>query len=805
MQKHVSLSRSVPVDAYEKFFDRYERQHPLINEAEFELDASDPHSEPSEQRRCVYRNRAKTRAQMLRNWCSGHPTTPPNFWTPYLENGKAGIGIALFFNFIKDYMLAWLGMCIYAFYALVEYSYGDGPTLSAAEYEEINRNPPDLLKISISNLGDKRVSLGLMVTDMLFCLLFLIFVYHQKQREHSKIVSLQRNRVNASDYSFQLTGLPRLPYKTSELADFFSSFGSVSNVKIVVDCTKIVDIRREQKIAVRNYDHCVSQEKLHPQRPWYWSWISSEDVDHEDNKVLKVLQYIGFARDQHYWKRQVERLEQEYALALLQPAQPTGRAFITFDSIDAAIDCKEVYMKASIMRTCQLIFCYTGPPRFRYRNIFLSDVPEPQDILWENIGYSSFQQFLRKCRSICLALIFVVTATAMTTHWLDQDSTIETGDSFAIAFVVAFANFMVTRVLCLYVPRERHYSLTGTQTGLCIKLITFLLINSILIVFVSALIASSNGTDGNDPSFDLQEFWKTPEFVEVYSLTMITASAGPIIRRFVLQYTRILREWIYDSTAYTESDFEKVYANPPFDLAEAYAYAFHVMFLALIISPLAPIVLIVCFLAFVAHYFVCRYMILRVNGPPPPYEMKLALRLERFAPISVALHMAASCACFSLQGVDYEDSVIYAALHGEYAKNLFTDRFDAQDNFLFFYWILTALTIVFTVVVPLTPIRSIMQNIPCFRREQFIVSEKLALANPLSFNQAVTSRYFVPYQPPMLQEDHPQERATKMDDYIDQLDKRLLGEVLWDPAYMIDSDTASPSSPHVTRSAAQRS
>eukprot|EP00002_Diphylleia_rotans_P029409 TRINITY_DN5992_c0_g1_i2.p1 TRINITY_DN5992_c0_g1~~TRINITY_DN5992_c0_g1_i2.p1 ORF type:complete len:798 (+),score=108.58 TRINITY_DN5992_c0_g1_i2:83-2476(+) len=723
-------------------------------------------------RRQQWADSAKRRAQSLRNWCSDSPFVQTPLDTPVLKSGEAGIGIALFFHFVKEYAIAFGFLSIVSIFAAVEYGLGEGPNLPNAYYSTFNESPSGLVVISITNLGSQRPSTSLLVADLLASIFFLIFVYMQKHYEHERILTMRNFKVSSTYYTVEIRGLPKLSYKEKELTDFFSRFGTVYKSQIVALPPKLIELRALRSQARYQLEHSIAFESANAPNPWYYQIAGLDGRTDRATRRRGFFQKLGIGRDSFYWSQYIANLDSEIQEAEKNRPRPIGRAFIIFEDVQSAIHCKEVYMGTQLARTCELIWCYTGPPKFRFRTLEALDAPEPLDIIWENLGYGNFSRFSRQFMTFLVCGGVIGLGMVVNAEILDEEEDYNPGFPLAAAFLVGILNYGLTAFLCAVVPLERHHSHTGLQTGLSAKIFFVTLLNSLVSILLACLLATHEGLhQTRDLGWD--DFYKIPDFVEGYTLVVLALVSGPLTRRLLQPLYYKYRIQFLLPGCFTRHDFDNAYKNPSFNLAEAYAFALEVIFISIALSPIAPIIVVFAFLGLVAHYWVCKYIILRVSGPPPPYEVKLALRLERLLPTCITLHLIVASFAYSTQGVSYEGSVLESVLTLNFLSRAFSEGDESQDYILVLYWALTGLLVLWHFVIPLTPLYWIFTWIKSYRHEHMIVTKKVMRMHPKKFSEALQIGDVSLYEPPVDEEDPEEDRGAKVEQYLQRSFQRL--------------------------------
>ena len=156
-------------------------------------------------------------------------------------------------------------------------------------------------------------------------------------------------------------------------------------------------------------------------------------------------------------------------------------------------------------------------------NLKIERAPEPEDIIWGNIGLSDGQKLCRKFVTFSITII-ILGLSFLAVYGLSVAQLNNAGNSFLsilISLVISLINILISRIywfnhleaikyLSIY---ERDYTTIKYQTSLAIKSIIASLVNSILIPMIANRFIKSNIYAKNGLADDIFMLGLTNAFV----------------------------------------------------------------------------------------------------------------------------------------------------------------------------------------------------------------------------------------------------------------------------------------------------
>ena len=88
----------------------------------------------------------------------------------------------------------------------------------------------------------------------------------------------------------------------------------------------------------------------------------------------------------------------------------------------------------------------------------------------------------------------------------------------------------------------------------------------------------------------------------------------------------------------TQRELNKLYEGPPLDIAKGYSEVLLILALTMFYTPLLPILPVIAFFGLLFHYWIKKYMLLRINKIPESMGEDLAIGLTTGLPLLPSLY-----------------------------------------------------------------------------------------------------------------------------------------------------------------------
>ena len=297
---------------------------------------------------------------------------------------KYGIGVYLFFDFLRCLSWAFLILSILSIPKLIIYSFGDG----LSEEQSL----PFYIKWSLANLstdgkanidgvvGDYKRSVFI-TTDFLFYLVFNAFLLFYMWRINHKTKEIEMKEYTLVDYAIKIENLPS-EVKFKKIDQKFTKYGPIVQIYILRKVSKILE--------------------------------SFKEIDKKKKKIEKLLKKC---KDQKKFVKAMKQLE-ELNIKLDQMAVDKQKVeplmvFITFEypisRINALRDF-ERYKTGSCLRGKKSTLKLNGGDE---KSIWVSTSDNPLNINYENLEYTSRQKFWRSVLVMLISAGLILFALGM--------------------------------------------------------------------------------------------------------------------------------------------------------------------------------------------------------------------------------------------------------------------------------------------------------------------------------------------------------------------------------------------------------
>lgn len=468
---------------------------------------------------------------------------------------------------------------------------------------------------------------------VVFCIIFLqICRFYQRKEAFKCDVKL----VTVSDYSIEVTGFP-VETKLSEIRDFFLGLESLINMNL-----HIIDINRSFFISdfvesTRKMEDLIRQKtslELH--------------ISLSENELLEKKKFEAYRKKLLQVEAQIEilyeQLKEEKKL-FKEKCRFTGTVFITFETPEEARTVKRlfeisfwntilIYLKKSVNMENKLLFkdCF----------LHIRRAPEPDDVLWENLGVS-WEVKLKKrlittlatlailCMSFCLILLISYFQFFIQKNNLAQGLELMFVNSFGATLIV-FVNYTLNFSIEKFTRSEKHSTLTNYNSALTEKKIVAVFFNTAIIyILISVYFLNFAGKNG------LVENLKY-----IYLSNMIITIILQFFDPFYLLrlWNRRNLEKAPEKSGYTQSEANALYEGPTQNIPFLFSSVVNMILFTSFYGSLVPFGAILGMITLVSWYWTYKYLLLRRSSVPNllgkamAYEM---IEYAEFAPFLFAL------------------------------------------------------------------------------------------------------------------------------------------------------------------------
>lgn len=615
-----------------------------------------------------------------------------------------GVGIYLYFKFLKQLAKLFIFLFILSLPL----------TLSNLASQKIDQTALRFEQTTIGNLGDveefdsisypdyidmsflsdfkiqvnantnsiKKADAGIVFgwSDLIGVISFLLFLVYVDAKLQKEAIATDDANITVSDYTIQVTGLPKECYNREEIQHHFqkkNDYGQVVDVAICYNDTGIIR---------RYMDKCEVMEK-------YQSAIKKESKRKKIESLKKKINKIN---------AQISKIKKKYSKYAIC-------AYVTFNDVESVKKVLYDYPDTFLAR------CFMKKTlKFRNKHkLKISKANEPSEIIYDNMKYSKCNVFLRRSLTFVLSLVAigvscgmsliaaqyrkeheiganevtddcpVLTYDEVTSEWNSGSSTYDDhclcsqltltqtadhrnhcseylqellisnvliGSSALIIIIINLALKFISRCLVNF---EKHTSITKMERELTWKMFVGLFFNTgVIILCVNAYIDAVNVGFLFKGEYD--DF--VPEWYEIVGasllLTMILNMVNPHLIPVVTYPCKKCNLWCKvrkikntikkGESTMTQRELNSVFVGQQFTLAERYAIICNTIYVAYFYSSGMPVMLLLAAFTFIITYLCDKFVILKNCNNPPMYNEDIAkFSLKLIKPV-IYIHLAVS-------------------------------------------------------------------------------------------------------------------------------------------------------------------
>lgn len=629
-----------------------------------------------------------------------------------------GAGFPLFFDFI-----VWgLGMLMFMF--LISSIFG---LASNAEVMEMGDQEDDVtwwVKYSLGNNQDKEISNwkgAQMIVNFFTVVILLVYLQFFRRQQRKTAFECDFKNLTPSDFTIKVSGLP-LNFLDYELKEHFKKIGEGVLPVNVVKINKTYAIGSYIELLAKKNKALTEKRNLEEQ-------INKNNED-LNNGQLRPAGRAKILRETPDLQKRVNEKGVELAKLEIDVREErdtlmksyvkfTGTAYVTFETPEQAAFIKkklkktfEQKMKAFFLRKGYKF----GEEHFYHKNLIeVERAPEPNDIIWENLGTSWLEKFKLQWWTafytflVLLVCFFCIFGLTYIQRFLtDPDDPKVTGTftpgliNALGAIFISVVNYLLNFVIKRFASMEKHLTMTGYDSSIASKKVVAQFLNTAVIYIIISWLFGS-WTDNTGLINQLRN---------ICISTIVINSA-----LFAFDPLYVLRLWqrrnVIKNTAksmMTQSEAHALFEDPSLDIPNLYSGVINVMLFSAFYATLEPFVVLFGIATLSFYYWIFKVLLLRRSSIPVELGKKIAydmIEVAEYVPLAMALgdvlfnvkfyHYAnpwsitACCLCFinfivpmswvnkQIFNLDEKHRLITES--ADYRRNFFT----ARTNFTFEY------------------------------------------------------------------------------------------------------------------------
>ena len=196
--------------------------------------------------------------------------------------------------------------------------------------------------------------------------------------------------------------------------------------------------------------------------------------------------------------------------------------------------------------------------------------------------------------------------------------------------VVSSMNVVLKKIMLKLALLEKDNTLTKYNLSVTLKYLVVTAINTVLIPVVTNLDKNTWFTAGGlvvEVFFNLIILWIFTPIFYIFNFSII-------IKKIKI----FLEKRKGNKSKLTQRELNKLYEGPSPDLAKGYSEILLILAITVFYSPLLPSLPVIAFFGIILHFWIKKYVLLRMNKIPETMGEDLALGLNTVLPIMTILY-----------------------------------------------------------------------------------------------------------------------------------------------------------------------
>lgn len=485
----------------------------------------------------------------------------------------------------------------------------------------------------------------------------------------------RRYTITASDFTVRVTNLPPKVTET----DLNVHFARALNLPVIqtafgYDNAEEIEKHKLRGQLVKVRRRLVSRCRYINEQLSGSESSMSTSTSNNGSFLSKVQRWL--------WRREFRKLTRQNELLLKQLAALDAKleqthqetrplcAFVTFLSQEAYFEALRAYKFSWIHYLCM-------PPELRLagHRLRVTSAPEPSLILWENLQFSWFAQFMRKVLttvmvgsliSVSIVLAFVARFYQDKNSQLQQQQEIDgregsvdashaQGVAMTWTAVASLSTIGMNYLIELGFQRmtkyEKPHSLDRQQLETTIQLLSLKFINMAIVLLLINVKEIQNLVN--------VQMIETGNFVEEWYYTsgmsllliLLINVISPLLPSFYLYFLkwRVQRKVArgQDVGLMTQDAANEILMGPEFAVSVRYSAILVTFCVCFVYAATMPILLLIGALSFYVGYWADKFLFLRFYRIPPCYGRELSRGVANTIQIALLLHVLVSIWSFS--------------------------------------------------------------------------------------------------------------------------------------------------------------
>ena len=555
--------------------------------------------------------------------------------------GELGVGFPLYYFFLKNCIILLLAaFLVVGIPCMVNNS-------SQGHEGSWNSDSPWYITISLGgygkhNTGDIPFWQGLLHT--VFALMIIVDSSWLRRYFKTKAQEIDIDTITPSDFAVWVSGLDH-SYTEDEVQAFFETHGrddgnkcKVLDVIPTYDIREYVEATRKQveltglKLFIEDY------KQRNDEYPMQTVCCKKKDYPSISSLEVKLEEL----------EKKINHIEENSEIG----KNKLGVAILVFKKQTDAKNVGSSWKRGAFSRMMRKVMCcMSSNSNYKNKPITAEEAPEPSDILWENLSYSSMHRIKKKfiTFTFAFALIGACFVPVYFINYLqkyleeNQDNIwVQRTLSFLLSFVIIVVNRFLAVSIRLLSGYEKDKTWSEYHASVANKLIIAMVLNSVgvLIVINSTKEQwfTSHGLVNHIMFLQLTEMIVSP----------LSYLFGPLYMFKLWKRRKVVESAEEGFVGMTQSQANLLWEGTEVDMAQRYANIVKMLIVGFMFAPLFPLSLALAFGGVFLHYWADKYMLLRVHVRPKLFGKDLSDKMIKWIPVLLLVY------CISNAFIQYE-------------------------------------------------------------------------------------------------------------------------------------------------------
>lgn len=548
-----------------------------------------------------------------------------------------GSGFPLFF----DFMIWGLGLMLMIFLISSIFGLASNSKVLDMKGKEVSW----FVDLSLANNGDIDISIwksAQMIVN--FCTIILILIYLQFFRRSQRKTAFECDfkSLTPSDYTLKVSGLP-LNFLDYELKEHFQKMSEGVLKLNVVKINKTYAIGSYIKLLSEKNSVSLSKRDIEETL----NKLKEDTTPIKEKEIEKLTNIIKQKEEQ--LKNLNDKVKEEKINLMKSYIKFTGTAYVTFETPEQAQFAKRKLKKTFKQR--MNIFFHKGF-QFDLNHFYLGKTliyaeraPEPNDIIWENLGTSWIEKFKMQWWThfytllVLVLCFFCIFGLTFLQKYLTDPNEPKVYNKYVKnlinalgAVFISVVNYLLNFVIKKFASLEKHLTVTGYDSSIASKKIIAQFLNTAIIYIIISWIKDNW----------IEQSGLIDQLLNICISTIIVNSAlyafDPFYLIRLLNRRKVIKN--PEKSMLTQSEAHALFEEPTLDIPNLYSGVINVMLFSAFYATLEPLVVLFGLITLSIYYWIFKILLIRRSSIPVELGKKIAydmIEYVEYVPFAFAL------------------------------------------------------------------------------------------------------------------------------------------------------------------------